>query len=125
MIVQVLLINQVAYVTGILFPTFGSLYFISIMGAVLPILNFFYNPVSGFMATGTSLIGYNYGIKSFTRIRKIIFESSLFFMIYGFLVLGIIGFVTPASDFFLNIFGIVHAKNGAGLILYESSRKFL
>ena len=125
MIIQVLLINQIAFVTGQLFPTLGSLYFISIMGAVLPIMNFFYNPVSGFMATGTSLIGYNYGIKAYARIRKIVFESSLFFVIYGFLVLGIVGFVTPVSDFFLNIFGIQHEKNGTGKIVYESSRKFL
>ena len=125
MIIQVLLINQIAFVTGQLFPTLGSLYFISIMGAVLPIMNFFYNPVSGFMATGTSLIGYNYGIKAYERIRKIVFESSLFFVIYGFLVLGIVGFVTPVSDFFLNIFGIQHEKNGTGEIVYESSRKFL
>lgn len=125
MIIQVLLINQIAFVTGQLFPTLGSLYFISIMGAVLPIMNFFYNPVSGFMATGTSLIGYNYGIKAYERIRKIVFESSLFFLIYGFLVLGIVGFVTPVSDFFLNIFGIQHEKNGTGEIVYESSRKFL
>ncbi|MBO6022879.1 hypothetical protein J6P52_06685 [bacterium] len=125
MIIQVLLINQIAFVTGQLFPTLGSLYFISIMGAVLPIMNFFYNPVSGFMATGTSLIGYNYGIKAYARIRKIVFESSLFFVVYGFLVLGVVGFVTPVSDFFLNIFGIQHEKNGTGKIVYESSRKFL
>lgn len=122
MLVQVLLINQISYVTAVLYPNLGGLYFISIMGAVLPILNFFYNPISGFMATGTTIIAYNYGIKEYKRINMIVFESSLFIFLYGLSVLLLVGFCSPISDFFLNIFGI---KNTTNKILYECARRFL
>lgn len=125
MIVQVLIINQFAHITGHLFPTLGSLYFVSLMGCVLPIMNFFENTVSNFMSTGTTLVAFNYGIKSFNRINKIIYESSLFVIFYGFLIIGLVGYCTPISDWFLNIFGINEQNNIPSHIQYQCARKFL
>lgn len=123
MIVQVLVLNQFSYVTGLLYPGLGSLYFISIMGAVLPVLNFFENSVSNFMPTGTALIAYNYQIKHFDRVIKIVYESSLFIIVYGLVIIGIVGYVTPVSNLFLGIFGI--DVNTSSKVLYDCARRFL
>ena len=126
MIVRVLLINQISYVTGILYPNLGDLYFISITGAVYPIMNLFQNTISGFMTAGTSIVAYNYGTKKYDRLKIIVFEISLFIIIAGVTILGLFGFCGPISDWVLGLFNVHYAiGNNSLAYLYECSRKFL
>ncbi|MBR4486016.1 hypothetical protein IKS57_01420 [bacterium] len=98
MIVRVLLINQISYVTSVLYPNLGDLYFISITGAVYPIMNLFQNTISGFMTAGTSIVAYNYGTKRYDRLKIIVFEISLFIIVIGSSILGLFGFCSPISN---------------------------
>ena len=126
MIVRVLLINQISYVTEVLYPNLGDLYFISITGAVYPIMNLFQNTISGFMTAGTSIVAYNYGTKRYDRLKIIVFEISLFIIVIGSSILGLFGFCSPISDWILGLFNVHYAiGNNSLAYLYECSRKFL
>ncbi|MBQ5500987.1 MAG: hypothetical protein IIT81_02095, partial [Mycoplasmataceae bacterium] len=126
MIVRVLLINQISYVTEVLYPNLGDLYFISITGAVYPIMNLFQNTISGFMTAGTSIVAYNYGTRRYDRLKIIVFEISLFIIVIGSSILGLFGFCSPISDWILGLFNVHYAiGNNSLAYLYECSRKFL
>ena len=126
MVVRVLLIHQIALVTAILYPALGSLYFISITGAIYPIMNLFQNTISGFMNAGTSIVSFNFGIKRYDRLRIIVFEITIFIIVAGGTILGLFGFCAPLSDAVLYLFN-VHYETGNNSLayLYECSRKFL
>ncbi len=126
MIVRVLLINQISTVTGDLYPALGDLYFISIAGAIYPIMNLFQNTISGFMTAGTSIVAYTYGIKRYDRLRIIVLQMSIFIICVGVLILTIFGFASPVSNWVLGLFNIHYASgNNSFAYLYECSRKFL
>ena len=126
MVVRVLLIHQIALVTAILYPALGSLYFISITGAIYPIMNLFQNTISGFMNAGTSIVSYNFGIKRYDRLRIIVFEITIFILVVGGTILGLFGFCTPLSNAVLYLFNVHYvAGNNSLAYLYECSRKFL
>ena len=126
MIVRVLLINQISYVTEVLYPNLGDLYFISITGAVYPIMNLFQNTISGFMTAGTSIVAYNYGTRRYDRLKIIVFEISLFIIVIGASILGLFGFCSPISNWILGLFNVHYAIGNDSLAyLYECSRKFL
>lgn len=126
MVVRVLLINQIAYVTGELYPALGNLYFISITGAIYPIMNLFQNTISGFTNAGTSIVSYNYGIKRYDRLKIIALEVNLLIIGIGGTVLGLFGFCDPISNWALGLFNIHYAiGENASAYLFECARKFL
>lgn len=65
-------------------------YFMTISGAVVPIMNLFFSSIWGIVDGGRPINSYNYSIKNFKRIRQTYFEIIKIALMFSIICLGLI-----------------------------------
>ncbi|MBO6042598.1 hypothetical protein J6P52_05660 [bacterium] len=70
MITDILLTNQVTEVSDILLHNTGSEYYLSIMGAILPIANLFVVTIIGFLQFVSPIFSFNFAAKNYKRFHE-------------------------------------------------------
>ncbi|MBO7084940.1 hypothetical protein J6W32_02930 [bacterium] len=69
-IYNIILTNQVSYVTVEVIPQVGGEYYLSVLGAVTPIINLFYFTIFGLVRGSSPIFSYNYSAHNNGRVRE-------------------------------------------------------
>ncbi len=120
MITDILLTNQVTIISDFLLKNAGSEYYLSIMGACLPITNLLSITFIGLLQYVSPLFSYNYASNNFKRLKETFWYSTLLTFILSFGVYFIIGFIHPITYGILDWFHIT--KNTANSALFSATR---
>lgn len=126
MIFNVLFIAEVVLTTAKLFPALGSLFFVSIIGAMSSIFSFFSGPVVNLLPAVSSIVSFNYGIKNYKTIRYVILITVFLVAVYGVIIILIVGYCSPVTNAFLKMFQLYNPH--ANLLdqkIYACSKKFM
>ena len=103
---NIILTNQVTYVTVQIIPQVGGEYYLSIMGAVTPIVNLFFFTVFGLIRSNSPIFAYNYSARRTDRVRAAYWWNIVIIVGIGGIILGLIGFCDPITFGILNWFQI-------------------
>lgn len=105
-IYNIILTNQVSVVTVAIIPQVGSEYYLSVLGAVTPIINLFFFTIFGLVRGVDPIFSYNYSAHQYDRVRQAYWWNISFIVILGAIVFGLIGFCVPIRDGILSWFQI-------------------
>lgn len=105
-IFDILLTREVSIVSSSLMGTFGSEYYLSILGAVLPIVNLFTMSLIGLIQYASPVFSYNYGHKQYARFQQAFWASAIYSLVFSVIVYVIICFIPAVTDGVLNWFRI-------------------
>ena len=105
-IYNIILTNQVSVVTVAIIPQVGSEYYLSVLGAVTPIINLFFFTIFGLVRGVDPIFSYNYSTHQYDRVRQAYWWNISFIVILGVMVFGLIGFCVPIRDGILSWFQI-------------------
>ena len=105
-IYNIILTNQVSYVTVAIIPQVGSEYYLSVLGAVTPIINLFFFTIFGLVRGVDPIFSYNYSAHKYNRVRQAYWWNISFIVALGIVVFGLIGFCVPIRDGILAWFQI-------------------
>ncbi len=117
---NIILVNQVSYITVKIIPQIGSEYYLSVMGAVTPIINLFFFTIFGLVRSNSAIFSYNYSAKRIDRVRQAFWWNIGIMLVAGLIILGIIGFCNPIKDGILSWFKIT--KNSPDYQLQTASK---
>ena len=105
-IYNIILTNQVSYVTVAVIPQVGSEYYLSVLGAVTPIINLFFFTIFGLVRGIDPIFSYNYSAHQYKRVREAYWWNIAFIVALGVIVFGLIGFCEPIKNGILAWFQI-------------------
>ena len=105
-IYNIILTNQVSVVTVAIIPQVGSEYYLSVLGAVTPIINLFFFTIFGLVRGIDPIFSYNYSAHQYGRVRQAYWWSISFIVALGLIVFGLIGFCDPIKNGILAWFQI-------------------
>ena len=118
MVTDILLTNQVTEVSDILLHNTGSEYYLSIMGAILPIANLFVVTIIGFLQFVSPIFSFNFAAKNYKRFHESFWYTTLFTFIFTFSIYFIICYIDEVIIGILSWFKIT--QNSANLELYSA-----
>ena len=105
-IYNIILTNQVSYVTVEVIPQVGGEYYLSVLGAVTPIINLFYFTIFGLVRGSSPIFSYNYSARNNDRVREAYWWNISYIIALAIIIFGLIGFCTPIKDGILSWFQI-------------------
>ena len=105
-IYNIILTNQVSSVTVAIIPQVGSEYYLSVLGAVTPIINLFFFTIFGLVRGIDPIFSYNYSAHQYQRVREAYWLNIAFIVVLGSIVFGLIGFCEPIKNGILAWFQI-------------------
>ena len=118
MITDILLTNQVTEVSDILLHNTGSEYYLSIMGAILPIANLFVVTIIGFLQFVSPIFSFNFAAKNYKRFHESFWYTTLFTFLFTFSIYFIICYIDEVIIGILSWFKIT--QDSANLELYSA-----
>ena len=103
---NIILMNQVSYVTVQIIPQVGGEYYLSVLGAVSPIISLFFFTIFGLVRGVDPIFSYNYSAHKNNRVKQAYWWSMSYIIVLGLIVFGLIGFCAPIRDGLLSWFQI-------------------
>lgn len=105
-IFDILLTREVSIVAVNIMGNVGSEYYLSVLGAILPIVNLFVMSLIGLIQYASPVFSYNYGKQHYKRFISAFWSSSIYALIFSFVIYFIICFIPACYNGILSWFEI-------------------
>lgn len=122
MVSDILLTNQITYVATKLLGNIGGEYYLSILGAVLPIINLFIAAILGMLQYTSPIFSINYSAKNYRRFQNSFWWATFYATFTMLILYGIICFIPQCTNGILKWFNITNQSANNEL---ESSVKLI